>query len=64
MPGEQDMPAFSPDGRQVAFRYSGAPHPGIFTALVGGDKPLQLTESDADFSPTWSPDGQQIAFAR
>ena len=64
MPGNQDMPAVSPDGRQVAFRYSAAPHPGIYTALVGGDKPLQLTDNDADSSPTWSPDSQQIAFAR
>ena len=64
MPGNQDMPAVSPDGRQVAFRYSAAPHPGIYTALVGGEKPLQLTDCDADPSPTWSPDSRQIAFAR
>jgi eukaryotic-like serine/threonine-protein kinase len=64
MPGEQDEPAFSPDGSQVAFRYSGGPHSGIYTALVGGEKPLQLTDSDADSNPTWSPDGRQIAFAR
>ena len=43
MPGQQDMPAISPDGSQVAFAYSGGPHPGIYLALIGGQKPLQLT---------------------
>jgi serine/threonine protein kinase len=64
MPGKQAAPAVSPDGSQVAFRYSGGAHPGIYTALVGGEKPLQLTDNDADSNPTWSPDGRQIAFAR
>jgi Tol biopolymer transport system component/DNA-binding winged helix-turn-helix (wHTH) protein len=64
MPGQQDSPAVSPDGSQVAFDYSGAPHPGIYIALVGGEKPLQLTENDDDDYPTWSPDGRQIAFER
>ena len=64
MPGQQDSPAISPDGSQIAFTYSGGPHPGIYIALIGGEKPLQLTQSDADDYPTWSPDGRQIAFAR
>jgi Tol biopolymer transport system component/DNA-binding winged helix-turn-helix (wHTH) protein len=64
MPGQQDSPAISPDGSQVAFSYAGGPHPGIYTALVGGEKPLQLTEGEGDEDPAWSPDGRQIAFAR
>jgi Tol biopolymer transport system component/DNA-binding winged helix-turn-helix (wHTH) protein len=64
MPGQQEMPAVSPDGSQVAFDYYGAPHPGIYIALVGGEKPLQLTENGNDDYPTWSPDGRQIAFER
>jgi Tol biopolymer transport system component/DNA-binding winged helix-turn-helix (wHTH) protein len=63
MPGQQDTPATSPDGSQVAFSYSGGPHPGIYVALIGGEKPLQLTQN-ADGNPAWSPDGRQIAFAR
>jgi Tol biopolymer transport system component/DNA-binding winged helix-turn-helix (wHTH) protein len=64
MPGLQGMPAISPDGSRVAFSYGGAPHPGIYVALIGGDKPLQLTNDEDDNYPTWSPDGRQIAFER
>jgi Tol biopolymer transport system component/DNA-binding winged helix-turn-helix (wHTH) protein len=64
MPGRQAEPAVSPDGSQVAFQNAEAPHPGIYVALVGGEKPLQLTENDRDHDPMWSPDGRQIAFAR
>jgi Tol biopolymer transport system component len=64
MPGQQYTPAISPDGSQVAFTYSGGPHSGIYIALIGGEKPLQLTQSDADDYPKWSPDGRQIAFER
>ncbi len=64
MPGMQTSPAVSPDGSQVAFEYEGAPHSGIYVALVGGEKPLQLTGNENDHEPTWSPDGRQIAFSR
>jgi Tol biopolymer transport system component/DNA-binding winged helix-turn-helix (wHTH) protein len=64
MPGLQAAPAVSPDGSQVAFEYAGAPHPGIYTALIGGERPLQLTENEDDHDPTWSPDGRRIVFAR
>ena len=64
LPGFQAYPAFSPDGNQVAFVIEGDKNPGIYTTLVGGEKPLQLTSTAADSSPTWSPDGRQIAFTR
>jgi len=63
--GKQATPAFSPDGNQVAFvGYGGQQGPGIYTTLVGGEKPLRLTNNPSDCCPTWSPDSRQIAFVR
>ncbi len=63
--GFQATPAFSPDGTLVAFRQSdGAHNAGIFAAVVGGQKSLQLTGDPGDCCPTWSPDGRQLAFIR
>ena len=62
--GEQGSPAISPDGNQVAFTNEGQENAGIYTMLVGGDKPLRLTANHGDCCPVWSPDGRQIAFAR
>jgi DNA-binding winged helix-turn-helix (wHTH) protein len=63
--GFQATPAFSPDGTLVAFRQSdGAHNTGIFAAVVGGQKSVQLTADPGDCCPTWSPDGRQIAFVR
>src|SRR5579864_8635123 len=63
--GFQGTPAFSPDGTLVAFRQSdGSHHTGIFTALIGGERSLELTSDPGDCCPAWSPDRRQIAFAR
>ena len=63
--GFQATPAFSPDGTLVAFRQSdGAKNTGIFAAVVGGQKSVQLTADPGDRCPTWSPDSRQLAFIR
>jgi len=63
--GFQATPAFSPDGTLVAFRENdGAHNTGIYTAVVGGEKSVQVTRDPGDCCPTWSPDGRQIAFTR
>ncbi len=62
--GSQASPAFSPDGNQVAFGEYEGEDGAIYTALIGGDKPLRLTVKSGVCCPTWSPDNRQIAFMR
>ena len=62
--GSQASPAFSPDGNQVAFGEYEGDGGAIYTALIGGDKPLRLTVKSGVCCPTWSPDNRQIAFMR
>ena len=56
-------PAFSPDGRGVAFSRAGS-SPGIYVKKIDGEKLLQLTHDPGDCCAVWSPDGQTIAFSR
>jgi Tol biopolymer transport system component/DNA-binding winged helix-turn-helix (wHTH) protein len=62
--GNQGSPAFSPDGNQIAFGGYEGEDGAIYTALVGGDKPLRVTVEPGVCCPTWSPDARQIAFIR
>jgi Tol biopolymer transport system component/DNA-binding winged helix-turn-helix (wHTH) protein len=62
--GSQASPAFSPDGNQVAFGEYEGEDGAIYTAFIGGDKPLRLTVKSGVCCPTWSPDNRQIAFMR
>ena len=53
--GFQVTPASSPDGRLVAFRESdGLHHNGIYTAMAGGEKSLQLTADPGDCGGRYS----------
>lgn len=58
-------PAWSPDGRTIAFTgIGGGTH--IWTVRSDGSDPKQITTGDgfSDGQPTWSPDGRRIAFLR
>jgi TolB protein len=69
-PAQSYDPAFSPDGRWLAFAARANGHTDIFAMLVGGSSagaasasaPIQLTSQGAARAPAWSPDGTQIAF--
>jgi len=65
--GEEFNPAFSPDGNQIAFTWSGEDRENfdIYIQQVPTGVARRLTtHPDPDVNPTWSPDGKRIAFAR
>jgi eukaryotic-like serine/threonine-protein kinase len=66
-PGNETTPAFSPDGRQIAYAWDGGGPPGdqsIYVRLVDGGNPLRLTSGADDRNPVWSPEASRIAFLR
>lgn len=61
-----ETPAWSPNGRQVAFASDRA-HPSFFSIYVvnadgSGLRRLTRQPNRTDMSPSWSPDGRRIAF--
>lgn len=57
------QPAWSPDGKQLAFVRAVDNIPQIFVANMSGGEPIQLTKIPYGASnPVWSPDGKMIAF--
>lgn len=63
--GEQLQPAFSPDGKTVAYvavpENGGTQHIYIKSITAETSAPITSGPGD-DFSPTWSPDGNRIAY--
>ncbi|HEV2438964.1 MAG TPA: LpqB family beta-propeller domain-containing protein [bacterium] len=60
--GSASSPAWSPDGRQLAFVVGHAGAPEIYVRN-GDAKPVRLVDpSLTPVRPAWSPDGRQIAF--
>jgi Tol biopolymer transport system component len=61
IPGTE--PAWSPDGKQLAFAREADGHMHVFVAKPDGSGASQITDgSEDDREPAWSPDGRQIAF--
>ena len=65
--GQENEPAFSPDGDNIAFSWNGENQDNydIYVKSISSDSLLRLTTYKGDdWSPEWSPNGQYIAFCR
>jgi TolB protein len=63
-PGDDIEPAWSADGRKIAFTSKRDGHFEIYWMNADGSRQTRLTDSPEDkHYPAWSPDGEKIAFA-
>ena len=69
-PGLEYMPAISPDGKRLAFAWTG-PNPTdpyrIYVKQIGEDRAQLVVDPPADAAdsdPVWTPDGQGVLFYR
>jgi hypothetical protein len=62
-PAQDDYPAWSPDGSQIAFSSNRSGVWDIFVADTQGGNLVQMTAENGDNeAPAWSPNGTQLAF--
>ena len=63
-PGPDSNPAWSPDGRRIAFASGRDGKTGIYVMNPDGTEQRLLMPAKASYPPhlTWSPDGEKIAF--
>jgi serine/threonine protein kinase len=63
LPGLNESPAISPDGRSVAFTLGVGGKRQVFVQLIAGGAPLQITRDTVDHQcPRWSPDSSSILY--
>ncbi len=62
-PADDDYPAWSPDGTQIAFASRRTGNWDLFLVARGGQNLRQFTTTDSDeVAPAWSPDGALLSF--
>ena len=59
-PGEDRTPAWTPDGKQIAFYSTRNESGGLFLMDADGRNITELTH-EGENTPSWSPDGKQMA---
>src|SRR5215472_14797145 len=63
LPGLEESPAISPDGRTVAFTAGVDGKRQVFVQLIAGGAPLEITRDPVDHEcPRWSPDSSSILY--
>jgi TolB protein len=61
--GKQNLfPAWSPDGRKMAFASDRSSSLQIWVMKADGTRPRQLTTEGENSVPAWAPDGKRLAF--
>jgi len=62
-PGGEVVPAFSPDGRWVAYGLVNGELRDVYVIPAGGGRAIPFADGPSvEMHPTWSPDGSQLAF--
>jgi len=63
-PANDGMPAFSPDGKTIAFASDRGGDWNVYVMDIAGGQPVQLTSDVAhDVHPSFSPDGKWIVYS-
>jgi Tol biopolymer transport system component len=61
--GRGTQPAWSPDGKSLAFVRQDGPHTHVYVGGADGQDARPVTEGSCDdVEPAWSPDGETLAF--